>query len=103
MPANMLTNPPNITDAAKMVEYANEGVNYLLGPIALLVVFLICLITFSMRPNSKPETSITASLWITTILSVYMTTVPNLLDGTITLFLIVVTGLSSILLWRNDR
>lgn len=97
----IIDNPPNITDVAGMVEYANSGVNYMIGPMALIVIFMIALITFSYG-RYKPAESITASLWITALLSVYMATVPNLLDGSIALFLIIVAGLSSLLLWSSD-
>lgn len=92
------TPPGNITGAEDIINYSNNMVNYAMGPLLLAAVFIVCLISFHYGKNPAPE-SITASLWITSLIGIFASLIPSFLDSGLVIALFIVTGLSTLLLW----
>ncbi len=90
--------PPNITAPLEMFTYTNDLTGLMLGPILLVVMFVILFISFKTVDTEK---SFAVSVFITSVIGILMTVV-KLAAPELAIVLIILTGFSVILLmFRN--
>jgi len=94
--------PKNLTGLMDIVDKANFYTNYAMGPISVVVVFVIAFFALnSSTGNRQTKSSITSSLWITSIWALFISLLPNMLDGSIVIGLFIITGFSTLLLAQS--
>lgn len=93
----------NVTGVYEVLDTANSYTGYLMGPVALITIFVLLMMIFMSRPDNNSAASITASLWVTTLAAIMLSLVPNMLNNQYAVFMMIATALSTIFLWRRRR
>lgn len=99
--------PTNLTDISDIIGVANNYTHvaagqYLLGPVLLFLLFGVVLLTL-LQKKQDAASSISASLWVTTIAGIFLSLMPNMLNPSYVLGLGAASALSAILLWTGSK
>lgn len=104
MPTFNMPNPENLTTAEGAVTYMNDLTAVdsvpILGPIILIGIFFLFFYTL-IQARNEMNISAVSSLWVTTVISFFLTLIPDMISGEIVLGLIILTAISTLLLFKD--